>query len=142
MTPLVWHMSRGNSVNRDLSEDVTQTVWLAFFEQLDTLTRGVAQRVLRGQTATEALLEDEQAELRDSERNGRLWRAFERLPLQYQEILRLTVLAGRTEYRVVGAAMGMSAGEVGPSRGRALNMLREFLAEEDAAEAQREKEAG
>lgn len=61
------------------------------------------------------------------DRDQRLWHAFARLPQRCQELLRLTVLAGRAEYRAVAEAMHMPRGSIGPTRGRCLNTLRELL---------------
>jgi RNA polymerase sigma factor (sigma-70 family) len=151
LTPLVWHVARGNGLPNVIAEDVVQTVWLALLSHIDTLaepkalagwlittTRREAQRV-RGKGAAQMHLTDEMAETLPStqpqpedealraDRNGRLWRAFAGLPPRCQELLRLTVLAGRTEYRLVAEAMQMPRGSIGPTRGRCLNTLRELL---------------
>jgi hypothetical protein len=39
-------------------------------------------------------------------------------------LLRLTVIAGRAEYRAVAEALHMPHGSIGPTRGRCLNNLR------------------
>jgi RNA polymerase sigma factor (sigma-70 family) len=151
LTPLVWHVARGNGLDRTAAEDVVQTVWLALFSHIDTLaepralagwlittTRREAQRA-RGKSANQTALTDEMAESLASEhaqpevealrsdRDDRLWRAFAELPERCQELLRLTVLAGRAEYQLVAEAMRMPRGSIGPTRGRCLNTLRELL---------------
>jgi DNA-directed RNA polymerase specialized sigma24 family protein len=65
-----------------------------------------------------------------SDRDRRIWRAFWRLPQRCQELLRLTVLAGRAEYRAVAETMHMARGSVGPTRGRCLDNLRDLLESE------------
>lgn len=151
LTPLVWHVARGNGLPNTIAEDVVQTVWLALLSNIHSLaepkalagwlittTRREAQRV-RGKGANQMHLTDEMAETLPStqpqpedealraDRNNRLWRAFAGLPPRCQELLRLTVLAGRTEYRLVAEAMQMPRGSIGPTRGRCLNTLRELL---------------
>jgi RNA polymerase sigma factor (sigma-70 family) len=151
LTPLVWHVARGNGLDKATAEDVVQTVWLALFSHIDrleepralagwliTTTRREAQRV-RSKGAAQLPLTDEMAETLPSnhpqpedealraDRNDRLWKAFAGLPEKCQELLRLTVLAGRTEYRLVAETMHMKRGSIGPTRGRCLNTLRELL---------------
>ncbi|KAA2262439.1 sigma-70 family RNA polymerase sigma factor [Solihabitans fulvus] len=151
LTPLVWHVARGNGLDRSTAEDVVQTVWLALLRHLDrlvepralvgwlvTTTRREAQRSWRTnrgqvplsvelteQLPTEDWLPEDEA-LRD-DRDRRLWTAFSRLNHRCQEILRLTVLAGRAEYRAVAEALSMPRGSIGPTRGRCLSQLRELL---------------
>ncbi|ALG14923.1 RNA polymerase sigma factor [Kibdelosporangium phytohabitans] len=152
LTPLVWHVARGNGLDRTLAEDVVQTVWLALFSHLDSLaepkalaswlittTRREAQRVRTTKSATDVPLTDELAEQLPStqpqpedeavrsDRDIRLWRAFNELSEKCQELLRLTVLGGRAEYRLVAEATGMKRGAIGPTRGRCLTTLRKLL---------------
>lgn len=151
LTPLVWHVARGNGLDRTAAEDVVQTVWLALFSHIDTLaepkalaswlittTRREAHRA-RTKGTNDLPLTDEMTEQLHStqplpedealraDRDTRLWRAFSELPQKCQELLRLTVLAGRTEYRLVAEATGMKRGSIGPTRGRCLTTLRELL---------------
>jgi DNA-directed RNA polymerase specialized sigma24 family protein len=65
-----------------------------------------------------------------NDRDRRLWRAFSMLTRRCQELLRLTVLAGRAEYRAVAEALEMPHGSIGPTRGRCLNALRDKLTSE------------
>lgn len=151
LTPLVWHVARGHGLDRSTAEDVVQTVWLALLRHLDRLvepralagwlvvaTRREAQRTWTP-ARREAALSDELADQLESEyglpedaalvddRDHRLWRAFGRLSQRCQELLRLTVLAGRAEYRAVAEALSMPRGSIGPTRGRCLTMLRTHL---------------
>jgi RNA polymerase sigma factor (sigma-70 family) len=151
LTPLVWHVARGHGLDRSTAEDVVQTVWLALLRHLDRLvepralagwlvvaTRREAQRTWTP-ARREAALSDELADQLESEyglpedaalvddRDHRLWRAFGRLSQKCQELLRLTVLAGRAEYRAVAEALSMPRGSIGPTRGRCLTMLRTHL---------------
>ncbi|MEU4739727.1 sigma-70 family RNA polymerase sigma factor [Actinosynnema sp. NPDC023658] len=151
LTPLVWHVARGHGLDRSTAEDVVQTVWLALLRHLDRLvqpralaawlvvaTRREAQRTWTP-ARREAALSDELMDQMESEyglpedaalvddRDHRLWRAFGRLSQRCQELLRLTVLAGRAEYRAVAEALSMPRGSIGPTRGRCLTMLRTHL---------------
>jgi RNA polymerase sigma factor (sigma-70 family) len=148
LTPLVWHVARGNGLDRSTAEDVVQTVWLALLCHLDrldqpralvswliTTARREANRTRRrdaGQVElptelAEQLTNDDplpEAELLRDERDRQLWSAFHRLSQRCQELLRMTVLAGRAEYRTVAEALHMPHGSIGPTRGRCLSSLR------------------
>lgn len=155
LTPLVWHVARGTGLDRSAAEDVVQTVWLALLRHVDRLAepralvgwlittarreanrtrqRGNGQvellpEVAEHQLSTEPMPE---AEVLRDERDRKLWSAFRRLPARCQELLRLTVLAGRAEYRIVAERMGMPHGSIGPTRGRCLNSLRDLYGTRD-----------
>jgi RNA polymerase sigma factor (sigma-70 family) len=148
LAPLVWHVARGNGLDRTSAEDVVQTVWLALLRNLDRLTepkalagwlitttrreanrvqqRGPAYVELSNEVAEQTPTTDPSPEhevLRD-ERDRQLWSSFHKLTKRCQELLRLTVLAGRAEYRAVAEALNMPHGSIGPTRGRCLNQLR------------------
>lgn len=148
LTPLVWHVARGNGLDRSTAEDVVQTVWLALLRHMDRLTepralvswlitttrresnrtrrRGATQVELPPEMADQLTTDDPlpEAELLRDERDQLLWKAFHRLSQRCQELLRLTVLAGRVEYRAVAEALHMPHGSIGPTRGRCLSSLR------------------
>ncbi|MEU5692533.1 sigma-70 family RNA polymerase sigma factor [Actinosynnema sp. NPDC020468] len=154
LTPLVWHVARGNGLDRATTEDVVQTVWLSLLRHLDRLvepravagwlivaTRREAQRAWREANGKAALSDDSaldvpetrwlpESEALRNDRDRRLWQAFATLPRRCQELLRLTVLAGRAEYRVVAETLAMPRGSIGPTRGRCLATLRATLEEE------------
>ncbi|WP_245848898.1 RNA polymerase sigma factor [Lentzea kentuckyensis] len=153
LTPLVWHVARGNGLDRATAEDVVQTVWMAFLRNIDRLTepralvgwlvvttRREARKHWQEAHGRSALSTDnsevpsarwlpEVEALRD-DRDRILWRAFSRLTRRCQELLRLTVLAGRAEYRAVAEALEMPHGSIGPTRGRCLAALRDELTAE------------
>ena len=154
LTPLVWHVARANGLDRSVAEDVVQTVWLALFSQLAklrdpkalaawliTTTRREATHPF-GRRVQPVPLSDEVAEAMPStqpapedeavraDRDRRVWRAFVRLPHRCQDLLRLTVLAGRAEYQLVAETLRMPRGSVGPTRGRCLDQMRDLLASE------------
>ncbi|HEX7662588.1 MAG TPA: sigma-70 family RNA polymerase sigma factor [Pseudonocardiaceae bacterium] len=157
LTPLVWTVARAQGLDRTHAEDVVQTVWLTFLSNRDSIKEPIAlarwlitttkREAHRGRSRTdrEAPLADETLEQLSSQdglpepealrndRDRRLWRAFRALPARCQELLRLTVLAGRAEYREVAELMRMPHGSIGPTRGRCLNSLRDRLREEGGA---------
>jgi len=148
LTPLVWHVARSNGLDRASAEDVVQTVWLALVRHINrlsepralagwliTTTRREAQRVHhRGSNQVELSTEvaeqlpttepSPEHEVLRGERDRQLWAAFHQLTQRCQELLRLTVLAGRAEYRAVAEALHMPHGSIGPTRGRCLQSLR------------------
>ncbi|MEU6645152.1 sigma-70 family RNA polymerase sigma factor [Saccharomonospora sp. NPDC046836] len=151
LTPLIWHVARGNGLDQHCAEDVVQTVWLALFRHLDrlaepralaawliTTARRESQRAA-GRRPGQVPLTDELAELVPStqpapeaealraDRDRRLWTAFAQLSQRCQELLRLTVLGGRAEYRLVADALHMPHGSIGPTRGRCLQQMRGLL---------------
>lgn len=157
LTPLVWHVARGAGLDHSTAEDVVQSVWLALLRHLDrlsepralagwliTTTRREANRT-RQRLAAQTELLPEYAEQVPSteplpetlvlrgERDHKLWKAFTKLSERCQTLLRLTVLAGRAEYREVAAALGMPHGSIGPTRGRCLKSLRGLYDDGDGA---------
>ena len=151
LTPLVWHVARGNGLDQPTAEDVVQTVWLSLLRHLDRIaqpralagwlivtTRREEQRAWRELNGRPALSSDSAMDVADTrwlpetealrdDRDRRLWRAFSALPRRCQELLRLTVLAGRAESRAVAEALSMPRGSIGPTRGRCLTTLRSLL---------------
>jgi RNA polymerase sigma factor (sigma-70 family) len=154
LSPLVWHVARGQGLDRTIAEDVVQTVWLTLLRNLNSVaepralarwliitTRREASRVRGGRDRIEPLADDTIEQLRSedglpeeellrSDRDRALWRAFHRLSETCQTLLRLTVLAGRAEYDHVAEELMMPRGSIGPTRGRCINKLRGLLDEE------------
>jgi RNA polymerase sigma factor (sigma-70 family) len=155
LNPLIWHVARGQGLDHGVAEDVVQTVWLTLLRNLNAVaepralaswliitTRREASRARGGTKArVEPILDDtldqmpsehglpEEETLRE-DRDKWLWRAFNRLPRQCQELLRLTVLAGRAEYNHVARELKMARGSIGPNRGRCISKLRGYLDQE------------
>ncbi|KMS84048.1 RNA polymerase sigma factor [Prauserella rugosa] len=150
LSPLVWHVARGNGLDAHAAEDVVQTVWLTLLRRIGevgepralaawliTTTRREALRA--GRRAEALTLTDDVADaaagahpppedvVLRAERDRSLWRAFRGLSTRCQELLRLTVLAGKAEYRYVADALGMPHGSIGPTRSRCLARMRELL---------------
>lgn len=151
LNPLVWHVARSQGLDRTIAEDVVQTVWLTLLRNLHavaepkalarwliTCTKREASKNRGGIDRTEPL-GDETAErllstdglpedeVLRSDRDRSLWRAFNRLPQRCQDLLRMTVLAGRAEYDHVARELAMPRGSIGPTRGRCIATLRGYL---------------
>jgi RNA polymerase sigma factor (sigma-70 family) len=141
-------VARGSGLDRTTAEDVVQTVWLALLRHvhrlnepralagwLITTTRREANRVQHRATGhielspelaerTATVEPSAEHEVLRTERDRALWAAFHKLSQRCQELLRLTVLAGRVEYRAVAEALHMPHGSIAPIRGRCLDKLR------------------
>lgn len=151
LNPLVWHVARSQGLDRLVAEDVVQTVWLTLLRNLHavaepkalarwliTTTRREASRIRVVIERIEPLADEaaerlhsadglpEEEALR-SDRDRALWRAFHRLPQRCQDLLRMTVLAGRAEYDHVARELDMPRGSIGPTRGRCIATLRGYL---------------
>jgi len=154
LTRLVWSVARGQGLDRTAAEDVVQTVWLTLLRNLHAVaepralanwliitTRREAMKNRGGRDRVGPLPDDAmeqlpsveglpEAEALRSDRDRMLWRAFGHLPYECQELLRLTVLAGRAEYDYVAEKLGMPRGSIGPKRGRCIKRLRGYLDDE------------
>ena len=117
----------------DIHTSAALTGWLV------TTTRREAWRVRavgrRQIPADQELLDElpdvgpgsEEQAIVDEQRRA-LWAAIGRLSMRCQELLRIIAFAPRPDYAAVAAALGMSVGSVGPTRGRCLAKLRALLA--------------
>ena len=130
--------------------DVSQTVWLRLFEQLDRLRdpralpawllttarrechrlHRAAKRELPGATtarlegqadATAASVDDG---LLRRERGAAVRAAFDELPPHCRELLGLLLRDPPTPYEQISARLGMPCGGIGPNRARCLERLR------------------
>jgi hypothetical protein len=61
------------------------------------------------------------------ERDRVLWSTFQQLSHRCRELLRIVSMVDRPDYAVVGDALGMPHGSIGPTRGRCLAKLRTLL---------------
>ena len=151
LTPLLWHVARGQGVDAAAAEDVVQTTWLCLLRHLReirtpealtgwlvTVARREAVRVHAAGTRerpvdTETLEwvhdggETLDESLIEGERRGVLWRALRQLPERCQELLRVVAFVDRPDYDAVATALGMPRGSIGPTRGRCLAKLRVLL---------------
>ncbi|WP_306832164.1 RNA polymerase sigma factor [Catenuloplanes nepalensis] len=130
--------------------DVSQTVWLRLFEQLDrlrdpralpawllTTTRRechhlhrAAKRELPGATAArlEGQADATAASIDDGllrrERGAAVRAAFDELPTHCRELLELLLQDPPTPYEEISARLGVPCGGIGPNRARCLERLR------------------
>ena len=147
---LVWATARAHRLSRADASDVAQTTWLRLVENLDrirepehlggwlaTTARRECLRHIRSQQrevasdeadAFEATADDPlEVALLTEERDTALWRAFTRLSERCQTLLRLLVSEDEPSYEMIGAALGMPIGAIGPTRMRCLEKLRSFV---------------
>ncbi|HEX2903746.1 MAG TPA: sigma-70 family RNA polymerase sigma factor [Jatrophihabitans sp.] len=152
LTPLLWHTVRSQRLDRDSSEDVVQTTWLALVRHAESITdaravlqwllvaaRREAWRVLRNQVrqTPQEIVQDAVAmpEAESPERlallaaeQRLLWTHLAALPRRCQQLLRVIAFADRPDYAELAASLGMPIGSIGPTRGRCLAKLRAALA--------------
>jgi len=151
LTPLLWHVARAQGLHTEDAADVVQTTWLELLRRLHdirsphaltawlvTATRREAwhtnaRRRKQPGAAPEALdaVPDPGPDLDElvgrGERHRSLGRHFQRLPARCRELLRIVAMVDRPDYTVVGRALGMPVGSIGPTRGRCLAKLRAML---------------
>jgi RNA polymerase sigma factor (sigma-70 family) len=150
-TPILWHTARAQRLDRELAEDVVQTVWLALVRGAESIsdpqailqwlivsTRREAWRVVKRTDRVEprefgpdelvgaADQLPEERVLR-SDADGRLWQHIAQLSERCQSLLRVIAFADRPDYAAVATSLGMPVGSIGPTRGRCLAKLREQL---------------
>jgi len=149
---MVWAIARAHRLSDADAVDVAQSTWLRLLKHFDsihepervgawlaTTARRECLRVLRG-AKRHVLSGDElaKAECIDSalediltiERDDVLWRCFAQLRPSDQALLRLLVADPRPAYEEIAAAFDMPIGSIGPTRGRALERLRQELERE------------
>jgi RNA polymerase sigma factor (sigma-70 family) len=147
---MVWAVARAHRLGEANAGDVVQVTWLKLIEHLSdlkeptrvgawlaTTARRECLRVLRG-AKREVLVGEElppleatfgpaHDELWISERDAALWRTFSRLRPSDQALLRLLMADPQPPYEEIAAALDMPVGSIGPTRGRALDRLRQEL---------------
>lgn len=150
VTPLLWHVARGQGLDAGTAEDVVQTTWLRLIEHADrmknsqavlkwllTTTRreawGVSRKSSRDlpsshddwsfERAIDSSDQPEAVVLR-GEREDLVWRHFRALSERCKELLRVIALADKPDYSGIAQALGMPVGSIGPTRGRCLAKLR------------------
>lgn len=148
---VVWSVARSHRLGDADAADVFQTTWLRLVEHVDdlrnpdavsgwlaTTARNECLRVLREQTRQVPTEDDKMpeeavpaaldAQLLTAERDAALWHAFATLSARCQALLRMLSAEPPPSYDVVGAALGMPVGSIGPTRGRCLATLRRAVA--------------
>jgi RNA polymerase sigma factor (sigma-70 family) len=151
LTPILWHTVRAQRLDRESTEDVLQTTWLALVAHAESIadSRAILQwmlvaakreawRVLRNQgrqTPSEidddavATPEDQSPEnvtVRGAE-GTLLWSHIATLPERCRELLRVIAYADRPDYAEIARSLRMPVGSIGPTRGRCLAKLRASL---------------
>jgi RNA polymerase sigma factor (sigma-70 family) len=152
LNPLLWHVARSQGVPASDVSDVVQNTWLELVAHLDGIrspgaltawlvvtTKREAWRTNRKRqsmqpSGTGAELADIPDDAPDpstalitGERDRILWHAFQQLSDRCRALLRIVAMVDRPDYGVVGEALGMPHGSIGPTRGRCLAKLRVLL---------------
>jgi len=151
VTPILWHTARAQRLDRELAEDVVQSVWLALVRSAGTIsdpqailqwlivsTRREAWRVVKRADRDEPrdIEEHELVSTTDAQpeeqvlradADSRVWLHIAQLSERCQALLRVVAFADRPDYASVAEALGMPVGSIGPTRGRCLAKLREQL---------------
>jgi RNA polymerase sigma factor (sigma-70 family) len=151
LTPILWHTVRAQRLDKESTEDVLQTTWLALVRGADSIAdpravlqwlivsaRREAWRVMRGQSRQLPYEIDEDA-IRTSDEElpenvllrgaseELLWSHVAALPERCQALLRVIAFADRPDYPELARSLGMPIGSIGPTRGRCLAKLRASL---------------
>lgn len=149
LTPLLWHVARGQQCGIDLAEEAIQTAWSRLVDSHETirepkavvgwLVTTVKREVWRGSRAAQRLVSDDEVPERPderldpavaavlSERQKLLWRHVAGLSQRCRYLLRVIAFSDRPDYAAVSEALGMPQGSIGPNRGRCLTKLRAAL---------------
>jgi RNA polymerase sigma factor (sigma-70 family) len=159
LTPLLWHVARGQRLDQATAEDVVQTAWMRLVEHAERLddaqsvmkwlvvtVRRESWRLVKQQRSTDLGLDEsgsaddnaygmnapgpESAAVAGDEQR-RLWSCIARLPQRCQALLRVIAFAERPDYATLAQALGMPVGSIGPTRGRCLAKLRAALERDD-----------
>lgn len=153
LTPLLWHVARGQGLSHDSAEDVVQQTWLRLIEHaadihdaqsivkwLMTTTRREAWRAGRAGRAADSRADLEQLDdatdppaepvpdaVIAATEHAVLWQHVEQLSERCRHLLRVIAFADRPDYAAIAEALGMPVGSIGPTRGRCLATLRAAL---------------
>ena len=151
LTPILWHTVRAQRLDKESTEDVLQTTWLALVRSAEAVAdpravlqwlivsaRREAWRVMRGQSRQLPYEIDEDAlqtpddELPESvvlrgTSEKVLWSHVAGLPERCRALLRVIAFADRPDYPELARSLGMPIGSIGPTRGRCLAKLRASL---------------
>ena len=151
MSPILWHVVRATGLDKEQSEDVVQTAWLALVRNAETV--GDPQAVARWLCTTarreawrvsktagrSTAVEDDALEWRLpsqpspetqvvlGDEQARLWESLKVLPERCQKLLRIVAMEPRPDYARIAGELKMPIGSIGPTRGRCLDKLRNEL---------------
>lgn len=162
VTPVMWHTARAAGLDDYAAEDVVQEIWLTLYRQAERITdcQAVLQWLLvstrrrawaearrsgRPQELHSDLEQDKvaaadggpEAMVLRSDADNTLWRHFRSLSPRCQALLRVVATGDRPDYAGLAAALGMSVGSIGPTRGRCLAKLRASLETDNSWEGTR-----
>lgn len=150
-SPLLWRIARSFRFDESTSADIVQATWLALAEHGDAVRNSQAVRAWLASTARRAslhevrrrqrvLLHEDDAtvdrvdpdpgpseQVGDADRDARLRRAVERLPIRDQTLLSLLTAEPALSYVQIAGVLGLPVGSIGPTRSRALRRLRQEL---------------
>ena len=151
LTPILWHTVRAQRLDRQSSEDVLQTTWLALVRSAESITdpravlqwlivsaRREAWRVMRAESRqtpyeiAEDAVQTPEVQLPESVvlrevSDKLLWSHIATLPDRCRALLRVIAFADRPDYPELARSLGMPIGSIGPTRGRCLAKLRAAL---------------
>jgi RNA polymerase sigma factor (sigma-70 family) len=151
LNPLLWHVARSQGLTAEDAADVVQTTWLELVRHIQDIrsplaltswlvittkreawhTRVSGRRDSRpGDDFLEKLAVDvpePDERLGAEEEYQALRRSFARLPERCRVLLRVVSQTDRPDYAMIGKALGMPHGSIGPTRGRCLDKLRALL---------------
>ena len=149
----VWAVTRAHGLGKADAEDVFQVTFLRLATHIDAIrdpdavggwlavtARHECLRLLSRSgrtvpTANEAgelepgddVVPPVDAGFLTAERDAELWRAFAKLDLKCQRLLRVLMADPPPTYREASDSLGMAIGSIGPRRGRCLDHLRQHL---------------
>jgi RNA polymerase sigma factor (sigma-70 family) len=153
MSPVLWHVVRAHSLDRERAQDVVQTTWLTFVRRhesivepqavaawLTTTARREAWRLAKTATRQAPVCDEVlDAELPrqpsaefhavTGDDNSRLWSCVRQLSERCQRLMRIVAFEDRPDYRGLAEDLQMPIGSIGPTRGRCLAKLKALLAE-------------
>ena len=134
------------------ADDVVQTTWLQFMEHGRSLREPTAlkgwlattarrqclrilQRQMREHASEDPALEEDEGDVEPcdaliaAERRTALHDAVGRLPVSGRRLMLLLIARPDMSYEQVGVTLGIPIGSIGPTRGRALHVLRRLFDE-------------
>jgi RNA polymerase sigma factor (sigma-70 family) len=151
MSPILWHVVRATGLDKEQSEDVIQTAWLALVRNahvvgdpqavarwLCTTARREAWRVSKNAGRSTPVDDDSlewhlpsqgspESEVVLNDEQSRLWESIGHLPERCQKLLRIVAMEPRPDYARIAGELKMPIGSIGPTRGRCLDKLRHEL---------------
>jgi len=148
--PLIRSVVAGYRLDHETSADVCQTVWMRLFEYADrirqperlgawlaTTARNEALRCIKGlQRTRPAGVLEEEADLNapspdehaiDHETLQDALAAFEMLPDDSQELIRLLIASPPLPYSDIAERVGRPVGSIGPTRSRCIAALKSHM---------------